>query len=444
MSLTIRVDGKPVEKEIHFDKDGWLTESSRKALINHLRNEISNNSRMVHNHDHTVNNAKCQWSYNPNNSNISGYGMGPTRQTILIDKAELYHSDLKSSQHWYIPSIEKHQGLYIYQIYPGETPATRTSIDNGKAPILIWGKLIPRDLEYNDRLHLKLILPKESDKFIEKVDPLTITRKYDGASTYFNSDGTGFKFFSPRISKVTEHRIEYTYKLPELSETGHASEPVGMGELMFWKYTKPFEFLKWLNIRGPEWITWKYLSAAEIGGILNADKIRPRNVWPEIRVYRIDIWKHKNVIELPFFENRELQEELIKPLNHDYWKLVEFAMPGETFGWEGLVGTSKNDSIINGYKIKWWNEDLNDWEIISVDLGISEKGNIMGVVWFKSLDSNKTFKLGPNQIGSFDDCIDIINNKEKYIGRVAKIASRRGHEARAAKLVEYHLDKGIG
>lgn len=423
MSLTIRVDGKPVEKEIHFDKDGWLTESSRKALINHLRNEISNNSRMVHNHDHTVNNAKCQWSYNPNNSNISGYGMGPTRQTILIDKAELYHSDLKSSQHWYIPSIEKHQGLYIYQIYPGETPATRTSIDNGKAPILIWGKLIPRDLNYNDRLHLKMIL--DINEFKSKVELASITKKEDGASTYFNGTSEGFKFFSPRISKETGHRIEYTYKLPELSDLKHSKNPVGMGELLFWK--KSF-------------IGRKYLTPAEIGGILNSNKIRPRNIFPDLKVYRIDSWNNKYVGNLPFWQNRLLIEELCSNLASPFMTPTIFVNPYEHMDHEGYVGVPEGISINEGYKFKF-KENEFDWKIDSVNFYLSEKGNIAGVVNCTSLESGKQFKLGPGGIGTADECMDMMDNPNNYVGKTIKVAGFHGHEARGAKLVMYHLDK---
>lgn len=89
-SIVVRVSGKPVEKQLKFNSKGVLTEDSKKLLLNHLRSEIGNNSRVVHNHDHTVSNAGCTWL----KPIAEGYGSGKTRQPVLIDKAELYRGHI--------------------------------------------------------------------------------------------------------------------------------------------------------------------------------------------------------------------------------------------------------------------------------------------------------------------------------------------------------------
>lgn len=63
LSIVIRVNGKPVESQIKYNNKGELTQISKDALINHLRAEVANNSRMVWNHDHTLTNARSNWLY---------------------------------------------------------------------------------------------------------------------------------------------------------------------------------------------------------------------------------------------------------------------------------------------------------------------------------------------------------------------------------------------
>lgn len=350
---------------------------------------------------------------------------------------EFYHHRVRTSEHVYAPLITGVQATYLYQIYPGN--------EERKTPILIWGKLKPITLNFKDRLHLTLIQPEELDKFQGRIDVGTNTRKYDGASTHFHSNtGQGFKFFSPRISKETGHNVEYTYKIPELAERGHPSKPVGMGELLFWKRTPIGILLKEWDIRGPEFIAWKYLSASEIGGILNSHAVRPREVYPELRIYRLDRWHGQDVYGLPFWENRNLQISLSSYINSPYMRVVDLAKPirnRQSERWEGFVGVPEGLSVNDGLKLKWWG-DANDWEVISNELSLSEKGNVQGVIWFKSLESDKEFKLGPGQIGSFDACMSLLEHGNRAIGMVAKVHGRQGHEGRAAKIVDWHMDKG--
>jgi hypothetical protein len=111
--------------------------------------------------------------------------------------------------------------------------------------------------------------------------------------------------------------------------------------------------------------------------------------------------------------------------------------------WEGFVGVPYNSSIISGLKIKWWG-DTNDWRVIANELSLSPKGNIQGTLRFRSLESGREFKLGPGSIGSFDENMRLLDMSQTAQDLVAKVQSRNGHEGRAAKLVEWHLCKGIG
>ena len=431
-SLIYRITGKPVESKIKFNNKGELTQESKEALLEHLRKEIANNSRVAQNLDHTITNAKCSWMMG--DLGLEGYGSGATRQMVAEDDVEFYHHRVRSSEHVYAPLLFGNQGTYLYQIYPGKDTGT---------PILIWGKLIPRDIKFQDRLHLTLIQPEELDKFVSKIDPWTNTRKYDGASCHFHSDtGQGFKFFSPRFSKETGHRIEYTYKLPEMAEVGHPAKPVGMGELLFWKRTPAGillrEFSDW---RGPEGICWNYLKASEIGGVLNSHHVRPRDIWPEVRVYRIDRWNGVDTYNLPFWENRNLQILMTSCLNSDYWRVVSLAAPRVNCpeSWEGYVAVPEGESINNGYKLKFL-ADAEDWKCVGSELYLSDKGNIAGMINFIN-PAGKPMNLGPGQIGSFDSCMEIMDNPERFIGSYAKVVSRLGHSGRAAKLQMWHMDK---
>jgi hypothetical protein len=435
-SLIYRVSGKPVEALIKYNNKGELTQTSKDALLDHIKYETAKRARVPQNLDHTVSNAKCQWFYGKDSGygEPGSYGSGMTRQLVAESKAEFYHHKVRTSEHMYCPLINPDQGLYIYKIYDGSETGN---------PILIWGNLIPLDENsFQDRLHLKLIQPEAMNDYKNKIDITTNTRKYDGASCYFTSNGQGFKVFSPRFSKVTGHRIEYTYKLPEMAETGSKYSPQGMGELLFWKKTPLGMVLSIIsNTRGIEGISWKYLKSTEIGGVLNSNSLRPTYIYPEIRVYRIDRFKGvESPSSLPFFDNRFLQLKMVKELNQKFWKVVSFDQSFKKKGWEGFVGVPEGKSINDGYKIKFWGDEY-DWEIIENKLSISPKGNVQGVINFRSLDSNREFALGPGQIGSFDECMYCIEEADNIIGKVAKVHGREGHEGRAAKLISWHLDK---
>lgn len=423
LSLIIGVKDKPVEKAIKFNAKGELTAKAKELLLEHVREEIYNNSRVVQNLDHSKTNAAVTW--NIGGKGLKGYGAGPTRQTILNEDVEIMSVDKGSGKtiKMYSPTINKHGLLFIHKLYPG---------NKKKAPIVIFGKIKKGPPNFDDRLHL--IMKQDIKKFLKLIDPKTATRKYDGASVHFDANKKETIFWSPRISKETEERIQYSQKVPELFRIGHNVNPRGMGELMFREAFNPLNPKHWFNKD-------RYLSAAEIGGILNSNKLRPRNVIPDFRIYRMDHWNGENVGDLPFFENRILQKAFAKLSK--FINVVELAPVKFNKNWEGLVAIPPGESIKNGYKLKWWG-DAQDWAIESNELKFGETGKIAGVIWFRSLDSGKRFKLGPGQLGKEAECLDLMKQGNKIVGRVAKVKSRRGHEGRAAKLVEWHLDKGVG
>jgi hypothetical protein len=437
LSFIMRVSGKPVEKKLKFNSKGELTQNAKDALMSHVRSEIASHSRVPQNLDHSISNAKCTWMNGE--SGLTGYGSGRTRQLVSESKVEFYHTHLTGSLHMYAPAITPHQGLYLYKIYNGKTTGVA---------ICIWGALNPRDERFKDRLHLKMIQEEDFEpRFKASTDESTTTRKYDGASTHFTTTGEGFKFFSPRFSKVTGHRIEYTYKLPELAEHGFGpvrpdriGHTAGMGEVLFYRRTPAGIITEAaFGLRGPEHMCWSYLSAAEIGGLLNSHQVRPRDIYPEVRIYRADKFLGRDVYDLPFHANRALQKQISRV--NKYFKVVSTTHLTINRNWEGLVAVPEGSSINNGYKIKWW-DDSQDWEVTSVQLEQSPKGAITGVVWFRSHDSGRDFKLGPGSIGSAEQCLSMLQTPQSYVGRVAKVHSRNGHEGRAAKLVDWHADKG--
>jgi len=435
LSMVYRVSGKPFEDQIKFNSKGRLTEASKDILLNHVRSEIAKNARVPWNHDHTISNAKMDWDFDESLTQVKGYGAGPTRQVIAESTVEFYHPEVTSSLHMYAPLINPNQGLYIYKIYEGK---------QGGTPILIWGNLIPRDEPFKDRLHLNMIQDVDyKTKFLERVDHDTITRKYDGASAYCTSSGEiekghSFKIFSPRMSKETGHRIEYTYKVPELATNGGSIKTQGMGELLFYKRTAIGHITKYFGQRGAERICWNYLPAASIGGILNSNQTRPRNVFPEYRLYRLDKWNGQDTFDLPFHDNRLLQQQLVRTLDQSVWKIVQIVKPQRNTNWEGLTATSKGMSINDGYKIKWHGDEI-DMIIKSINLYLSDKQHIAGII---SCDyQGKEYNFGPGQIGSVDKCLDYMDNQDKYIGATVKTVGFTGHVGRAARIVDLHLDK---
>lgn len=422
-SLIINISGKPIAHKLKFNSHGELTIQSKIALINLLRSEIKQSARMPQNVDHSIRNTKVNW--NVGESGIRGYGSGKTRQIIIEEPVEIMSVQNGSGKtiKMYSPTISNNGLLYIHKLYAG----------NGKKPpVVIFGKIKRAAPDFADKLNLKKV--DTIEQFIKMVDVKTVAVKHDGASSHFETNDKETTFWSPRISKENGERIQYTQKVPELFRVQSRIKSQGLGELLFRKRFNPLNPLHWV-------CKDRTLTAAEIGGILNANKLRPENIIPDFKIYRMDTWNGINVITMPFFENRNFQRKLARL--SEFISLVKLVSPKIKRRWEGLVAVKPGGNILSGIKIRFWG-DTEDWEVESINLGFGPTGRTAGVIWFKSLKSSKRFKLGPGQLGIESECLALMKSGDMLIGRVAKVKSRRGHEGRASKFIEWHMDKGAG
>lgn len=404
-------------KKLSYNTDGELTLASKALLISMLNKEIDNHSRIPQNIDHNWAEAFYMWNYRSESGIKDGeYGAGNTRQVILQSEVEIIKSNREGeSTTFYFPALNGNKLMYIHNLYPGT---------DTKAPIAIWGSTVKKTPQLQDKLHLKLI--NDFDKFKEKVKDGEVTIKYDSASAILITDPDGSNIVSPRISRRTGERINYLGKVPEVGKIRSEEGWIVRGELLF--KTKKGD----------------YLSAAEAGGVLNSHSLRDPNLVPEIRVYRVERYAGKHLKEIKYGVNKALLVDFCK-LNPTLFKVPETVDLSKFNGYsslEGFVGVPKDESLDNGYKYKFFG-DLNDWEITDVNLGEGPSGRTAGVVHFKSLDSGKEFKMGPGQLGNEEFVRDIMKHPRDYIGLVYKVKSRVGHEGRAAKLIEEHLDKGL-
>jgi hypothetical protein len=424
LSMIYRV--KPeLEAQLRFNRDGYLTEDSKKAIIDHVRWEINNGSRLPQNLDHSLTNARASWvGGDPEGKN---YGDGVTRQVVDISVVDVYKAFADGPIEFYAPHLNPHRSMYIYQIYPG---------DGKRAPILIWGNKGTQPPKLEDRLHLKMVDPKLIDTKLPQVaDMSTATAKYDGSSCYVVIGPKGTTVWSPRQSAKTGEQIEYTHKMRGLTMAANNGETiVAMGEIMF--LTKPTLKERILDRQKPE-----YLPCAQGSGLLNSNSVLPDGVEPVIYLYRVDQVGRRKMGDLDFWENRELQER-VASMAPQHLKVVELmsAEEAQDRGFEGIVVVPEGGSVNDGYKIKWW-MDPHDWRIDDVGFFEGPRGGVAGVVTCTSLESGKRFYLGPGQMGDHELCHDMALNPDDYIGTTVKVQSRHGHEGRAAKVMQFHDDK---
>jgi hypothetical protein len=324
---------------------------------------------------------------------------------------------------FYAPAINPHRAMYLFKLYDGG--------ENG-APILVWGNKQHHPPAFEDRLHLRMIDPKQLEKLNGKADMATSTAKYDGASCYVVTGPKGTTVWSPRLSSRTGEQIEYTMKLDGVGGITSPETTIAMGELMFKEMSK-------CGRR-----TVRRLSAAEVGGILNSQAVLPERIKPEIRLYRVDKVGRQKTSDLSFWENRVLQEKLAMQDPEGRLQVVELMAPDKAVhqGFEGVVAVPMGGSVNDGFKMKWWT-DPHDWRIDRIAFAPGPKGGVAGVVECTSLESGKTFKLGPGQLGTRLQCEAMMANPEQFVGSVLKVESRHGHEGRAAKVIGFHDDKGL-
>lgn len=404
--------------KLKYNSDGMLTEKSRQAIIDHVKWEVNNNSRVPQNIDHSKTNARYSWvGGDPAEKH---YGAAKTRQVVLETDVEIYKAHHNGPIEFYAPAINAYRAMYLYRIYPGTSK---------RAPILIWGNKSHHPPKLEDRLHLKMIHPENIQELHSKADMSTSTAKYDGSSCYFVITKHGTTVWSPRQSKITGEQIEYTFKIDGIATTTSEQTIVGMGELLFKeKSWNPFK-------------KHNYLPSATGSGILNSNAVVPKNIQPEIRIYRIDKLGKEYVGNQDFWTNRQLQQQ-VSQLN-PHLKVVELMDPdtASDLGYEGVVVVPTNGSVNDGYKLKWW-ADPSDWRIDKVEFKPGDKGGVAGVARMTSLESGKKFNLGPSQMGDQTLTRHMMDNPQLYEGSVVKVNSKRGHEGRASKVVGFHDDKG--
>lgn len=420
LSLIYRV--KPhIYEQLKYNSSGVLTAKSQAMLMDFVRDEIETGSRVPQNLDHSRKNARSTW-YDGDTEGTS-YGDGKTRQVISESKVDVYKAHDEGPIEFYAPALNPHRGMYIYKIYEG---------NDKRVPICIWGNRAHNPPLLQERLHLKLIDPDNIDKLADKADLKTSTAKYDGSSCYVTIDKKGTRVWSPRKSVKTGEQIEYTFKLDDIASVTSDTAIVAMGELLFKRQGAKQD---------------DYIAQAEASGVLNSNLVTPEDLIPEIRLYRVDRIGRTNTHLSEFWENRELQEHVASLSRH--FKVVELMTPEDALakGFEGIVAVPENGSVVDGFKTKWW-EDPDDWRIDDVEFKPGPSGKVAGVIRCTSLmpdgSDGKKFKLGPGQVGDEILTTDMMNRPCQYEGKVIKVRSRPGHEGRAAKLLSFHDDKGLG
>lgn len=397
---------------------GLLTEKSKQYIASIIRQEYANGAWLAQTTDHTPEEARTEWS---NRAYNGVYGAGEMRQVVLDSPVTVFKTgDSIEFRDW---DLNPDTNAYVFNIMD-EKPGVRSK------RILKLGYKANGEPKLKDRLHLKPhIGTHEFDRFKRLVgNDGIVTLKEDGASFYFEINKEGMRFWSPRKSKVTGHRINYDAKVGNLIHHTSPVKVTGMGELNF------------IDKK-----TGIVLDSANTGGILNSHNPLPNNIEPRLTIYRIDSIGRQDVHDIDYSKNLSYIGSFVNSLKDEYIRQPQ------TVTWdnaqdiahmnEGLVGIAKGDSILEGRKFKP-RHDLYDWTITSIDLQEGSKGRIAGVVRFEN-ESGKQFKIGAGSIGSDEFVKTIMRNPNNFIGRVAKVSSYKGHEGRAPKFVEWHEAKGF-
>jgi len=422
----LEVDGKaysigvkrlrPEHLEGITKRNGVLTDKSKQFIANIIREEYQNNAWLAQTTDHTPDEARTEWL----KREFKGvYGFGETRQVVSDVPVSVFATgDSIEFRDW---ELNPDSNAYVFRLM-AKGP-------NRGSNILKLGYKKTQGIKFKDRLHLKPhIGTNEFESFKRMVgENGIVTVKHDGASFYFESSDKGTRFFSPRTSKATGERINYDAKVKDLIHIKSSQKITGMGELDF------------IDTR-----TNKVIAAHETGGVLNSHSPVPSYLKPRLTIYRIDYIGRNDVHAVNYKENLGFIKSFVSnvndsrvqsPITVDWENAKEVALQNE-----GLVGIPENESILEGRKFKP-RTDSHDWKITSIDLKPGEKGRTAGVVRFVN-ESGKEFKIGASSMGNDKFVKDLQDNPDKYLGKVAKIESYGGHEGRASRFVEFHLDKG--
>lgn len=406
--------------DVMYNSKGELTGVAKERLLQIVKDEFEGTkgtgSWTGQSTDHTPEEARESWTnFNPKYQ--GKYGAGRSRNVLADDEIEVWKLGNTIEGRDY--TLSKHKDFYVHKFKETE----------GGQVILRVGLKDHHDINVHDRLHLKGHIGEESyEKFVKNVgEEGIVTIKEDGASFHFKIDKHGFHAYSPRISKETGKRISYRHKLGNIRHLRAEDRYQGMGELVL------------IDKK-----TGKPIKAHETGGFLNKNAPIPDRYEPRLVIYRIDKVGRKKVINESYHDNLERIQSLTDELGDDRITapvLVEWEEALQTSReHEGLVGIAKDSPITNGNKFKP-RGDAYDWTLTEVELEPGSKGGIAGVCWFES-ESGKRYKIGASSMGNRESVLEIMNNPDKYEGRVAKVECYPGHEGRAAKFKEWHLDKG--
>ena len=400
-------------KPAKLNNAGWVTNDERERIRKLIVAKGTGRDWIAFSTDHQADEAVSQW--NQRELGPEGYGAGSLRQVIHVEDVEI-HSDGSTVEFvsWWLDGTRP---CYVHVVFP------RTNSRDSAVGVIGFRKLSEPKLE--DRLHLTFD-GKDAAKFRRNLPGGRASLKIDGASAHFVSGPEGTRYFSPRESKETGRRIEYSFKLGQLQDVKSEEPIVGMGELVF------------VDEHGRE------LSSTEISGILNSDALPPANITPRLYVYRVDRVGRKDVLSEPYWEQNRPRCEAFAAKHR--W----LAVPPEiqlddiesTRDREGVVGVPAGCSILDGRKLKW-RADERDVTVIEVDFKPGDKGGVAGVVWYEDpAQPGRRFKTASGF--SREEKQDMMAHPRKYEGRCMKISGYQGHGSRAAKFESWHLDKGTG
>jgi hypothetical protein len=396
--------------------NGKLTIKSRDYLIDVMADEFKKGAFLAQTTDHTPAEARMSWT---NHKFNKGYGAGEMREVLLDSKVDLFHcGDTIEYRDW---DLNPDSNAYVASVFaPTEDRPGR---------ILKVGFKKHESPKFADRLHLKPHIGESTfERFKKHIgENGTVTVKLDGASCYFESTKDGTSYFSPRHSKVTGERINYNGKVKGLVNVKSEQRTTGMGELNYIDTN-----------------TGRVLTAHETGGILNRNAPVPEHIKPVLTVYRIDKIGNKHVGSEPYASHvhdrirpwcDRIGNSGIQAPQEVSWDNAKQASEHN----EGLVGVPEGKSILEGHKYKP-RGDYYDWKVVDVHLAPGPKGRIAGTVEFAN-EKEKRFHIGASSLGMDSTVHDVMLRPKEYMGRVAKVECYKGHEGRAAKFVEWHLDK---
>lgn len=435
----------------HRGEPNWLTQASCERLKAYWAQEFGLNQTrwLAQSTDHQPHEARMGWGRREDG--VVGYGAGEMRQ--VLDECEVVFHTTGKSVEFHDPLIDRHRKAFVFKSMPKTEarPSNILGVGRKENP--------PRpDVPKPD-----LTMVQDLEVYRRRVGPGgTHTRKLDGASALFESGPKGTQSWSPRISKVTGAAIMYDHKIGSVVGLTTAERTLWGAEILthslrpdwWWLVALPTAFVNAFEQSrvAPLMTPWQHQvwitnSAAVTGGLLNSHRTIPDTIRVTVHPYVVAKVGRTWLVDEPYHDNyrrvvtlAQLHADLqAVPLvaEHDLAQIVQQA------GVEGLVGVPAGASLLDGgYKLKIRGDGF-DWVVERVELEPGENGGVAGVVWFRSLESGRLYKMGGGPLGPMDRRRDMLAHPEKYEGRVYEVASFEGHEGRAARIVREHPDKGV-